>query len=117
MFDLYASFIIGDEGSDYALTLGADIDGGAGNAMNFQNNQAFSTHDDDNDGTTNDCVDLYKGGWWYGNANNNCHEANLNGLYLKGAYTPQDYTGIDYMSWKGYHYSLAATEMKVRPAP
>ncbi|XP_072017308.1 ficolin-2-like [Amphiura filiformis] len=111
-YDLYASFVISDEASGYTLTLGANIDGDAGNSFSNQNRQAFTTRDADHDSRGGEnCAITYKGGWWY----SACHWSNLNGLYLNGTH----YTyavGINYVSWKGHHYSLAATEMKLRPA-
>ncbi|XP_072016915.1 uncharacterized protein [Amphiura filiformis] len=82
-----------------------------GNSFAAQNGQAFTTHDADHDDYGNNCAVEFKGGWWYGS----CHKANLNGLYLNGPYSSYA-DGIAYVSWKGLQYSLAVTEMKVRPA-
>ncbi|XP_072017476.1 techylectin-5A-like [Amphiura filiformis] len=112
-YDLYASFVISDEAGEYTLTLGADIGGEAGNSFNYQNSQAFTTRDADNDVWKNgNCALTTKGGWWYVA----CHQSNLNGLYLNGPYSSSRREGMEYQSWKGSKYSLAATEMKVRPA-
>ncbi|XP_072016916.1 microfibril-associated glycoprotein 4-like [Amphiura filiformis] len=115
-YELYASFGISDEASDYTLTIGAYIDGGAGDSLTYHNSMAFTTRDVDNDVWNNGNCAKCKGGWWY----KNCHEANLNGLYINGSYTNADYVnreGMEYLSWKGNRYSLTATQMKVRPAP
>ncbi|XP_072017888.1 ficolin-2-like [Amphiura filiformis] len=114
-YDLYESFVISDEASDYRLTLGEYIGGVAGDSFKFQNTQAFSTRDADNDvWIRGHCGRTCKGGWWY----KACHEANLNGRYLYngGRYDSGSKEGMDYRSWKGSKYSLAATEMKLRPA-
>ncbi|XP_072015046.1 uncharacterized protein [Amphiura filiformis] len=118
-YDSYASFIISAVGTKYILTLGVNNGGTAGDAMYFQRNQPFSTFDQDNDVSSADCVDLYKGGWWYGNnlGNTHCHQANLNGQYLNGAYAAPAQAGMDYSTWRGYGYSMIATELKLRPAP
>lgn len=34
--------------------------------MSDVEDQAFSTRDEDNDGTDYDCAEAHKGGWWYG---------------------------------------------------
>ncbi|XP_072023940.1 ficolin-2-like [Amphiura filiformis] len=110
-YDLYASFVISDEATDYTLTLGAYIGGGAGDSFTYHDGQAFTTRDEDNDANGGNCAVTYKGAWWY----ENCHNANLNGLYLNGPHSTFA-IGVNYYSWKGHYYSLAATEMKVRPA-
>lgn len=79
--------------------------------MALCNSQQFSTRDMENDVSSHDdCANRYKGGWWY----RSCHYANLNGLYLGGS--QRSYAdGIVWKPWRGYHYSLKSTEMKLRP--
>ncbi|XP_072017764.1 uncharacterized protein [Amphiura filiformis] len=112
-YDLYASFVISDEAGDYTLTLGADIGEEAGDSFTYHAGYKFTTRDADNDVHGINCGVACKGGWWY----KACCPANLNGLYLAGPYTADLNMGVTYMSWKGDKYSLAATEMKVRPVP
>ena len=70
----------------------------------------FSTKDQDNDSKSYSCAVKYKGAWWY----NGCHRSNLNGKYLGG---PHDTfaDGINWKSFRGQHYSLKRSEMKLRP--
>ena len=81
-----------------------------GDSLSGHGNQPFSTKDRDNVGGT--CATMYKGAWWY----IGCHSSNLNGLYLGGPH--ESYAdGINWSTWKGYHYSLKHVEMKMRMAP
>ncbi|ELU08267.1 hypothetical protein CAPTEDRAFT_1931 [Capitella teleta] len=56
------------------------------------------------------CANRCKRGWWF----ENCYAANLNGLFLNGAYTG-DARGMDWRDWKKFRYSIPFTEMKIRP--
>ena len=73
------------------------------------NGQKFSTKDHDNDSYKDNCATMYKGGWWY----NDCHSANLNGLYLNGHYTKYA-VGMVWETCKGYYYSFMKTKMMMR---
>jgi ficolin len=80
--------------------------------MRSHNGQKFSTFDQDNDDHAGgSCAMSYKGGWWYAS----CHDANLNGLYLRGSHTSYA-DGVEWAGWTGDRYSLRFTEMKIRPA-
>ena len=71
----------------------------------------FTTKDQDNDNRGNrNCAIRFKGAWWYAN----CHNSNLNGLYHRGNHSSHA-DGVNWQHWKGYHYSLKRTEMKIRP--
>ncbi|XP_062602149.1 ficolin-1-A-like [Saccostrea cucullata] len=102
----YNIFSIGDERSGYILNL-VDYNGNAGDSlMTRHKGSKFATKDRDN---AHGCAKQYKGGWWY----QNCHRANLNGLYLRGEH--KSYAdGVEWYYWTGYHYSLKFTEMKIR---
>ncbi|XP_062602113.1 ficolin-1-A-like [Saccostrea cucullata] len=102
----YNTFSIGDERSGYILNL-VDYNGDAGDSlMTRHKGSKFATKGRDD---AHGCAKQYKGGWWY----QNCHRANLNGLYLRGEH--KSYAdGVEWYYWRGYHYSLKFTEMKIR---
>ena len=71
----------------------------------------FTTKDEDNDkSSTKNCAVTYKGAWWH----KDCHNSNLNGLYLPGDNTAFG-EGMNWKHWRGQPYSLKKTEMKIRP--
>ena len=79
--------------------------------MDFHNGMKFSTKGVDNDvDERKSCAQTYNGAWWY----SKCHRSNLNGHYLAG-YTPSFADGVIWYHFKGHHYSLKTSEMKVRP--
>ncbi|XP_062578320.1 ryncolin-4-like [Saccostrea cucullata] len=101
----YRTFSLGNEASSYRLTVG-EYEGNAGDSLTYHNGRPFYTRDRQD---SNGCQKAYKGGWWY----NHCHQANLNGLYLKGHHSSFA-DGVNWKHWLGYHYSLKTTEMKIR---
>ena len=107
-FATYSVFSVGNALTQYKLTVGG-YGGNAGNSMAFHNGYKFSTRDRDNDVWSKHCAVVFKGAWWY----SACHSANLNGLYLFGPHT-SDGNGVNWRNWRGYHYSLKWTEMKLR---
>ena len=104
----YSLFQVRDAYNKYKLEVGG-YTGTAGDSMALQNNRYFSTHDQDNDSWNANCAETFKGAWWY----NKCHYSNLNGKYLNGSHSTLA-DGVNWYNWKGYHYSLKFTEMKVR---
>ncbi|XP_041469250.1 ficolin-2-like [Lytechinus variegatus] len=70
----YDNFRVGSESELYRLGALTFWEGSAGDALSYHVNSAFYTYDRD---TGNNCAMMYKGGWWY----NDCHHANLNGLW------------------------------------
>ena len=75
--------------------------------LTFCRDMQFSTRDSDNDiKPDGSCAQMFKGAWWY----RACHHSNLNVLYLSRLYA----TGVNWKPFKGYHYSLKRTEMKVK---
>ncbi|XP_076106123.1 ryncolin-2-like [Mytilus galloprovincialis] len=101
-FAKYSTFYIGDKSTNYRLTV-KGYNGTAGDSLKHHNNRPFSTKDKD---STADCVDKYKGAWWYGT----CHHANLNGLYLGNK---KDDKGMSWNHWKGSQ-SMKTTTMMIR---
>ena len=77
--------------------------------MKRHNGRPFSTFDQDNDDNGNSCAVTFKGAWWY----ESCHDSNLNGQYLSGEHTSFA-DGVNWKLFKGYHYSLKYTTMKIR---
>ncbi|XP_062575972.1 techylectin-5A-like [Saccostrea cucullata] len=102
----YKKFSVGNEASGYILKV-SGYSGNAGDSfMSRHNNVKFVTKDH---GDREGCAKSHKGGWWY----KSCHLSNLNGLYLKGKHKSYA-NGVNWYHWKGYHYSLKFTEMKIR---
>ncbi len=81
------------------------LPGTAGDSMALQNGMKFSTYNRNTIG----CAKRWKGAWWY----KNCHNSNLNGLYL-GA-RARSATGMNWYRWKWDRRSMKKTEMKIRP--
>ncbi|XP_076111777.1 ficolin-1-like isoform X1 [Mytilus galloprovincialis] len=105
----YDNVKVGDEKSKYLLTFGT-YRGNAGNSLSgHHHDKKFSTKDQDNDVSSDNCATKYKGGWWYGT----CHGANLNGLYLSGKHS-SNADGINWHAWRGYNYSLKRSAMMIR---
>ena len=71
----------------------------------------FTTKDRDNDRWIESCAIKFKGAWWY----TQCHTSNLNGRYLRGVQSSFA-DGVNWVTFRGYHYSLKITEMKIRPS-
>ncbi|CAG2192725.1 Angiopoietin-related protein 1,Ficolin-1-A,Angiopoietin-1,Fibrinogen C domain-containing protein 1,Ryncolin-1,Tenascin-N,Angiopoietin-related protein 7,Angiopoietin-related protein 6,Ficolin-3,Fibrinogen C domain-containing protein 1-B,Fibroleukin,Fibrinogen-like protein 1,Ficolin-1,Ficolin-1-B,Angiopoietin-4,Tenascin-R,Ryncolin-2,Techylectin-5B,Fibrinogen C domain-containing protein 1-A,Microfibril-associated glycoprotein 4,Fibrinogen-like protein A,Ryncolin-3,Fibrinogen gamma chain,Tenascin-X,Ficolin-2,T len=103
----YKTFYVGDVQSKFTLQVGG-YSGNAGNSLDTgaHNGQPFSTLDRD---SSSNCPKQYKGAWWY----KNCHNSNLNGLYLNGSHKSFA-DGIEWQHWKGYNYSLKKTQMMIR---
>merc|ERR1712183_156520 len=109
----YKKFSVGDS-DGYVLNFNkTSYVGNAGDSLAGHHNMRFSTKDKEQDiYPAEHCAQLYTGGFWY----YRCHQVNINGQYLKGAYSSNQYAkGMVWNSWKGYNYSLKTTQMKFRP--
>ena len=108
----YVSFQVRDASTKYTLEV-SGYTGNAGDSLTGgrqnHNRKPFSTYDCDNDDDSRNCAVTYKGAWWY----DACHMSNLNGLYHRGSNTTFG-EGVNWYTWKGHHYSLKFTEMKIR---
>lgn len=84
----------------------------SGNAMHFHHNIGFSTKDKGNATGLSFCAESYQAGWWY--FDDNCFEANLNGLYHEPD-GKQNSLGIIWAQFKKEIEPLKWTEIKIRP--
>ncbi|XP_078671419.1 microfibril-associated glycoprotein 4-like [Branchiostoma floridae x Branchiostoma belcheri] len=109
----YNTFRVSGESDQYRLTV-SGYSGTAGDSMNFNNGQKFSTVDRDNDKWDYaECSQVNgQGGWWF----NKCSNAFLNGRYLGNCRKScEAWEGVVWKTWKGKHYSLMSVSMKIRP--
>ena len=104
----YSTFQVLDSSRKYQLNVGG-YSGNAGDSLATHNGRKFSTKDQDNDTWGKNCAVQFKGAWWYAA----CHHSNLNGRYLSGKHSTFA-DGINWHSFRGYHYSLKISEMKLR---
>uniref|UniRef100_A0A8C7FD22 Microfibril associated protein 4 n=1 Tax=Oncorhynchus kisutch TaxID=8019 RepID=A0A8C7FD22_ONCKI len=112
VFAMYSSFFLDSEADGYKLHVTGFTNGGAGDSLAYHSGLMFSTFDKDQDTWSDNCAATYYGACWYGS----CHYANINGEYLWG--TSKHYTtSVNWNHWKGYHYSLKAVSIKIRPVP
>ncbi|KAK3576790.1 hypothetical protein CHS0354_002573 [Potamilus streckersoni] len=100
----FSSFTVGDETSNYRLTV-AGYSGNAGDSLSNHSNMMFTTKDKDNDLDGNiNCAVYFVGAWWY----NKCHLSSLNGLY--GGYEK----GINWKTLSGSSVSMTFSAMKLK---
>ncbi|XP_056001553.1 ficolin-2-like [Ostrea edulis] len=107
-YALYSAFQVGNDSSKYLLTV-SGYNGTAGDSLGYSNERMFSTHDEDNDPSINNCAVLFHGAWWY----KDCAISNLNGQYQRSAISGLSYYPF-WSSWKAYT-ALKGTTMQIRP--
>jgi len=105
----YDHFAVNSEFHKYRLALGK-YSGDLSDYFTYHNAMKFSTYDQDNDASSNNCaITEGKGGWWY----NSCVYSNLNGRYFfygDKKLSPDNI--VDGIYWAGNQ--LKFVEMKLR---
>ena len=105
----YGRFSVSGANDKYRLHV-SGYSGNTGDSMAWHSGMQFTTFDQDNDKHKNtNCASTHRGAWWYAR----CHDSNLNGHYHNG-YHDSYADGVNWVHWKGYNFSLKATEMKMR---
>ncbi|XP_073451104.1 angiopoietin-related protein 4 [Aquarana catesbeiana] len=107
-------FHLGGPDKAYALQLLGPVTGDLKNALSEFQQQAFSTQDRDQDLQSDvNCAKLLSGGWWF----STCGKSNLNGKYFHSIprQRRERKQGIFWKTWKGRHYPLKSTVIKIRP--
>ena len=107
----YSTFTIANAADGYRLSVGG-YSGTAGDAMSGHSGQKFSAWDVDQDVYGGNCATEFRGAWWYGN----CHSSNLNSVYERATVSGYANTVV-WDHWKGHHYSLKSTAMKIKLVP
>ena len=121
-FAEYGEFAVGNSIDKYKLHL-ANYDGNStvgdsltGTHHNL-NGMKFTTLDQDNDLGSKNCAVIFSGGWWF----ENCHNANLNGLYPPASLGSIDCDNwssyAQYVTWKSFNDCYADvifSEMRIR---
>ncbi|XP_049302790.1 microfibril-associated glycoprotein 4-like [Bactrocera dorsalis] len=111
-FAKYESFAIGNAQDKYELSVLGQYSGTAGDSFTYHRGQKFTTKDSHNDIDDENCAVKYTGAWWY----RTCHASNLNGLYLGGEVSEEEYgQGVVWHAWRGHYYSLKYVQMAIRP--
>uniref|UniRef100_A0A1I8NTD0 Fibrinogen C-terminal domain-containing protein n=1 Tax=Stomoxys calcitrans TaxID=35570 RepID=A0A1I8NTD0_STOCA len=104
----YDLFKIAGENEKYAITSLGNYNGDAEDALDYHLGMAFSTYDQDNDLSTRNCAEYFKGAWWF----RSCYASHLNGPYRLEAAAQQ--AGVSWDKWKK-DYSFQYAVMQIRP--
>ncbi|XP_043196385.1 microfibril-associated glycoprotein 4-like [Amphibalanus amphitrite] len=107
---VYQDFRVSSERDGYRLTA-RTYSGDAGDSLSYHFGQPFSTKDRDNDSAAGECAVTCESGWWF----KECFRADLNGVYLSGETSTDEWRSISWNTFHGFHYSLKSVEMKIRP--
>ncbi|KFB41089.1 hypothetical protein ZHAS_00008545 [Anopheles sinensis] len=103
----YDAFEIGSETESYALKKLGTYSGTAGDSMQDNKDEKFSTFDRDNDKWGFSCAEQYHGAWWY----YYCTFANLNGRYLNSW---DDDSAMEWYELKEDFRGLSYSRMMIR---
>ncbi|XP_059175170.1 angiopoietin-related protein 7-like isoform X1 [Physella acuta] len=104
-YAVYSNVTVGNEAHLYRIKFTYKT-GNATDNFSYHNGMAFTTLDRDNDRSSDNCAERWKGGWWY----NSCHDMNANGVWAIK-------TGSEGINWRGITGttdSLEHVEMKLR---
>ena len=101
----YSDFSISDVADGYRLTV-SGYRGNAWDCLGQHSGAKFTTFDENHNSSSSNFAVKYRGAWWYKSVQL-C--ANLNGVYDSGRTH-----GFVWEKWRGYHYSLKFSEMKIR---
>ena len=107
----YQQFHVDDAASDYLLTITSDTPGETNlyNSLNNHSGSKFSTYDNDNDGSNDNCASLYRAGWWF----SACYRVHLNGVYGGASETTNSNIRMDYLS-DNPNEPIRTVTMKIR---
>ena len=109
VFAEFSRFNIGDNSTEYTLSVGDYSDGTAQDSLYLHDGMRFSTRDDDNDlGPDYSCAISHTGAWWY----RGCHVACLNGRYFQNPVSTAD--GIVWYEYNKNYVVFRFSEMKTR---
>lgn len=116
-FSHYTDFSVSAEDNGYMLRIsGYNRSSTGGNAMMSQNNQNFSTYDNDQDlDAGSNCAQERKGGWWFKHCHNSNLVSNLNGIYHEKGQNMNVQDGISWSAWLGSRHSLKTAFIAIRP--
>ncbi|XP_035826637.1 fibrinogen C domain-containing protein 1-A-like [Aplysia californica] len=106
-YAIYKNFLLLGESENYKIEI-SGYSGNTSDQMRYNNGQAFTTKDRDNDAYSSlNCASRFHGAWWY----NNCAYVNLNGAWVSEELD----RGLFWFSVTGYGNSVTFSEMKIRP--
>ena len=108
-YALYNRFTVYGAADQYRLQK-SEYTGSAGDAMEYDSEQKFSTYDRDNDPNPNRfCAREYGSPWWH---YSDCSYAHLNGIYHNTRFSERG--SVNWYYWERSWKSMKKANMKVR---